>query len=146
MTIRTSEACRIWRFPIGVTYSKQRTEPGVRPPNTAPMAHTHTVRSSRVRLDASVAVWVPVALAGGVTLIAAIASLARESLNWHDSVGIALLVAAATLAEAFPVPIEGVAGGAPPLPPAFLLPPAPIPRWGPAGVLGRLPAAGGGPR
>src|SRR4051794_7003 len=138
MTIRTSEACRIWRFPIGVTYSKQRTEPGVRPPNTAPMAHTHTVRSSRVRLDASVAVWVPVALAGGVTLIAAIASLARESLSWHDSVGMALLVAAATLAEAFPVPIEGVAGGSPP-PPPLLLPPRPPDLRGGAAAGARVP-------
>src|SRR3954470_20149076 len=141
MTIRTAEACRIWRFPIGVTYSKQRTEPGVRPPNTAPMAHTHTVRSSRVRLDASVAVWVPVALAGGVTLIAAIASLARESLSWHDSVGIALLVAAATLAEAFPVPIEGVAVGSTSLATIFLVAGATIYGWAAAAVAGFLAMA-----
>jgi len=72
------------------------------------MAHTHTVRSSRARVDETVAVWVPVAVAGGVTLIVAVASLAHDKLSWHDAVGLALLVVAATLAEAFPVPIEEI--------------------------------------
>jgi len=105
------------------------------------MAHTHTVRSSRVRLDASVAVWVPVALAGGITLIAAIASLARESLTWHDAVGIALLIAAATLAEAFPVPIEGVAVGSTSLATIFLVAGATIYGWAAAAVAGFLTMA-----
>src|SRR5204862_5563202 len=98
-------------------------------------------RSSRGRLDATVAVWIPVALAGGVTLIAAIASLARESLTWHDAVGIALLIAAATLAEAFPVPIEGVAVGSTSLATIFLVAGATIYGWAAAAVAGFLAMA-----
>jgi signal transduction histidine kinase len=105
------------------------------------MAHMHTVRSSRVRLDATVAVWIPVAVAGSVTLIAAIASLAHEQLGWHSAVGIALLVAAATLAEAFPVPIEGVAVGSTSLATIFLVAGATIYGWAAAAVAGFLAMA-----
>src|SRR5438552_2658643 len=41
------------------------------------MAHTHIVRSSRVRLDATVAVWVPVASAGALVLLAAVVTRSR---------------------------------------------------------------------
>jgi signal transduction histidine kinase len=105
------------------------------------MAHTHTVRSSRVRHDATVAVWVPVAAVGAVTLAAAVASLAHEDLGWHDAVGIALLVAAATLAEAFPVPIEGVAVGSASLATIFLSAGATIYGWAAAAVAGFLTMA-----
>src|SRR5947207_1357892 len=105
------------------------------------MAHTHILRSSRVRLDATVAVWVPVAVSGGVTLIVAVASLAQDNLSWHDIVGIALLIAAATLAEAFPVPIEGVAVGSTSLATIFLVAGATIYGWAGAAVAGFLAMA-----
>jgi len=105
------------------------------------MAHTHILRSSRVRLDATVAVWVPVAVSGGVTLIVAVASLAQDNLSWHDIVGIALLIAAATLAEAFPVPIEGVAVGSTSLATIFLVAGATIYGWAAAAVAGFLAMA-----
>src|SRR6476646_8687525 len=113
----------------------------MRHPITAPMAHTHTVRSSRVRFDATVAVWVPVAVAGGITLAAAVVSLARADLGWHDAVGIALLIAAATLAEAFPVPIEGVAVGSTSLATIFLVAGATIYGWAAAALAGFLAMA-----
>jgi signal transduction histidine kinase len=81
-------------------------------------------------------VWVPVAVAGIVTLGAAITKLATEDLGWHDAVGITLLVAAATLAEAFPVPIEGVAVGSTSLATIFLVAGATIYGWAPAAVAG----------
>src|SRR6478672_6721008 len=102
------------------------------------MAHTHILRSSRVRLDATVAVWVPAAVAAAVTLVAAIASLVRDQLGWKDAVGIALLIAAATLAEAFPVPIEGVAVGSTSLATIFLVAGATIYGWAAAAVAGFL--------
>jgi len=105
------------------------------------MAHTHIVRSSRVRLDATLAVWVPVALAGAALLGTAIGSLARGDLGWHDAVGIALLIAAATLAEAFPVPIEGVAVGSTSLATIFLVAGATIYGWAAAAVAGFLAMA-----
>jgi signal transduction histidine kinase len=105
------------------------------------MAHTHSVRSSRVRFDPTVAVWIPVAVVGGVTLVAALASLARENLGWHDAVGIALLIAAATLAEAFPVPIEGVAVGSTSLATIFLVAGATIYGWAAAAIAGFLAMA-----
>src|SRR5204862_670196 len=98
-------------------------------------------RSSRGRLDATVAVWIPVAFAGGVTLVAALASLARENLGWHDAVGIGLLIAAATLAEAFPVPIDGVAVGSTSLATIFLVAGATIYGWAAAAVAGFLAMA-----
>src|SRR5690348_6115501 len=105
------------------------------------MAHTHSVRSSRVRFDPTVAVWIPVAVVGGVTLVAALASLARENLGWHDAVGILLLIAAATLAEAFPVPIEGVAVGSTSLATIVLVAGATIYGWAAAAVAGFLAMA-----
>jgi signal transduction histidine kinase len=105
------------------------------------MAHTHTVRSSRARVDETVAVWVPVAVAGGVTLIVAVASLAHDKLSWHDAVGLALLIVAATLAEAFPVPIEGVAVGSTSLATIFLVAGATIYGWAAAAVAGFLAMA-----
>src|SRR5437773_11400438 len=105
------------------------------------MAHPHIVRSSRVRIDATVAVWVPVALAGSVVLVAAIASLARDNLGWKDAAGIALLIAAATLAEAFPVPIEGVAVGSTSLATVFLVAGATIYGWAAAALAGFLAMA-----
>ena len=106
------------------------------------MAQTALVRSPQVRLDATsraaLAVWAPVALAGAVTLVGAIARLATEGLGWHDLVGIALLIAAATLAEAFPVPIEGVAVGSTSLATIFLVAGATIYGWAAAAVAGFL--------
>jgi signal transduction histidine kinase len=109
------------------------------------MAQTALVRSPQVRLDATsraaLAVWAPVALVGAVTLAAAIARLATEGLGWHDAVGIALLIAAATLAEAFPVPIEGVAVGSTSLATIFLVAGATIYGWAAAAVAGFLTMA-----
>jgi signal transduction histidine kinase len=83
-------------------------------------------------------VWGPVALAGIIGLALAVVSLAREDLGWHDAVGIALLIAAATLAEAFPVPIEGVAVGSTSLATIFLVAGATIYGWAAAAVAGFL--------
>jgi signal transduction histidine kinase len=109
------------------------------------MAQTALVRSPQVRLDATsraaLAVWAPVALVGAGTLAAAIARLATEALGWHDAVGIALLIAAATLAEAFPVPIEGVAVGSTSLATIFLVAGATIYGWAAAAVAGFLAMA-----
>jgi signal transduction histidine kinase len=104
------------------------------------MAHSALVRSPHVRLDAAsratMVVWVPVAVAGVVTLGAAIANMATGDLGWHDAVGIFLLIVAATLAEAFPVPIEGVAVGSTSLATIFLVAGATIYGWAPAAVAG----------
>ena len=100
------------------------------------MAHTALARSPQVRHDATFAVWAPVALVGLVTLGVAIATLAGERLGWRDALGIALLVGAATLAEAFPVPIEGVAVGSTSLATVFLVAVATIYGWAAAAVAG----------
>jgi signal transduction histidine kinase len=105
------------------------------------MAQTALARSPHVRQDATFAVWAPVAFIGLVTLAAAIATLANERLGWRDAVGIALLVAAATLAEAFPVPIEGVAVGSTSLATIFLVAAATIYGWAAAAVAGFLAMA-----
>ena len=96
----------------------------------------------RVQVDATsraaFPVWVPVALAGVVGLAISIVSLTREQFSWHDVIGVALLIAAATLAEAFPVPIEGVAVGSTSLATIFLVAGATIYGWDAAALAGFL--------
>jgi signal transduction histidine kinase len=105
------------------------------------MAHTALARSSQVRHDATLAVWAPVAFVGLVTLGAAVAMLAADGLSRRDAVGLILLIAAATLAEAFPVPIEGVAVGSTSLATIFLVAAATIYGWAAAAVAGFLAMA-----
>src|SRR5689334_7134766 len=102
------------------------------------MAHTALARSPQVRQDATFVVWAPVAVLGLVTLGAAVGTLATDGLTRHEAVGILLLVAAATLAEAFPVPIEGVAVGSTSLATIFLVAAATIYGWAAAAVAGFL--------
>ena len=105
-------------------------------------ARQRAAAPNRVQLDASsraaFPVWVPVAVAGLVGLVISIISLAGDHLSWHDAVGIALLIAAATLAEAFPVPIEGVAVGSTSLATIFLVAGATIYGWDAAALAGFL--------
>jgi signal transduction histidine kinase len=99
----------------------------------------------RLYLDATsraaFVVWVPVASAGLAGLVLAVIDLASSHLGWHRAVGIALLVAAATLAEAFPVPIEGVQVGSMSLATIFLSAGATIYGWAAAAVAGFLAMA-----
>jgi signal transduction histidine kinase len=94
----------------------------------------------RVHLDASarqaLPVWLPVSVLGLIGVAFAIAELARGSYGWKDFVGIAVLAAAAALAEAFPVPIEGVAVGSMSLATIFLVAVAAIYGWAAGGVAG----------
>jgi signal transduction histidine kinase len=98
-----------------------------------------------LQLDASsraaFVIWVPVAVAGAVGIGFAVGWLATADLSWRDAVGIGLLVAAATLAEAFPVPIEGVPVGSTSLATIFLVAGATIYGWAPAAVAGFLAMA-----
>jgi signal transduction histidine kinase len=99
----------------------------------------------RIRLDATsraaLLVWLPVAVAGAAGLGFALASLASARTSWGDTAGIALLILAATLAEAFPVPIEGVAVGSMSLATIFLVAGATIYGWDAAAVAGFLAMA-----
>src|SRR5437588_2964982 len=99
----------------------------------------------RIRLDATsraaLRIWIPAALAGAAGLGLAVASLAASNIGWDDAAGIALLVLAATLAEAFPVPIEGVAVGSMSLATIFLVAGATIYGWDAAAVAGFLAMA-----
>src|SRR5512133_2193173 len=64
---------------------------------------------------------IAVAIAGAVGLAFAIASVVSNGLSWGDAAGIGVLLTAATLAEAFPFPIEGVAAGTTSLATIFLV-------------------------
>jgi signal transduction histidine kinase len=82
-----------------------------------------------------------VAIGGIAGLGFAIASLASGELGWRDFAGVAVLLAAAAMAEAFPVPIEGVAVGSMTLADIFLVAVAAIYGWAAAGVAGFLTMA-----
>jgi signal transduction histidine kinase len=86
-------------------------------------------------------VWVSVAVAGTVGLGFAIASLASGELDWTDLAGIGVLLVAAALAEAFPLPIEGVAVGSMSLATIFLVSIATIYGWAAAAAAGFLAMA-----
>jgi signal transduction histidine kinase len=86
-------------------------------------------------------VWLPVSVGGAVGVGLAIAKLAGGSYGWEDFIGIAVLLAAAALAEAFPVPIEGVAVGSMSLATIFLVSVASIYGWAAGAVAGFLAMA-----
>jgi signal transduction histidine kinase len=86
-------------------------------------------------------VWVSVAVGGTVGLGFAIAALVRGELDWRAFIGVGVLVAAAAMAEAFPVPIEGVAVGSMSLATIFLVSIATIYGWAAAAAAGFLTMA-----
>ena len=81
---------------------------------------------------------VPVTVAGAVALALAVASLVSGGIGWDEVAGMAVLLAAATLAEAFPVPIEGVAVGSTSLATIFIVAVAVIYGGPEAAVVGFL--------
>jgi signal transduction histidine kinase len=85
-------------------------------------------------------VWLPVSAAGIVGLGFAISTLVSGSYGWKDLAGVAVLLAAAAVSEAFPVPIEGV-GGTTSLATIFLIAVAAIYGWAAAGIAGFLTMA-----
>jgi signal transduction histidine kinase len=83
---------------------------------------------------------VPVILGGAVGLVAALVSYALHGPTWNEAAGIGVLLAAATVAEAYPVPIEGVAVNTS-LATIFLVATAAIYGWKAAAVVGFLTMA-----
>jgi signal transduction histidine kinase len=108
-------------------------------------AQERRLRLPRLRSDPSARqgspVWIPVALAAAIGLAFAIWSLASGSYGLSEFAGIAVLVAAAAVAEAFPVPIEGVAVGGTSLATIFLVAVASVYGWAAAAVAGFLAMA-----
>jgi len=111
-----------------------------RAPAPGPAGSFHRIRFDATSRAAFV-VWLPVALVGAAGLGSAIGWLASGHVGWDDAAGIALLILAATLAEAFPVPIEGVAVGSMSLATIFLVAGATIYGWAAAAVAGFLAMA-----
>jgi len=98
-----------------------------------------------VRLDDSsrqaLPVWLPVGIGATVGLGLAIWSLASGGHRWDEFAGIAVLLGAAAVAEAFPLPIEGVAVGSTSLATIFVVGVAAIYGWAAAAVVGFLAMA-----
>jgi signal transduction histidine kinase len=84
---------------------------------------------------------IAVVIAGTIGLGLAIASVVSNGLGWGDVAGAGVLLAAATLAEAFPVPIEGVAAGSTSLATIFLVAVAAVYGWSIAAIVGFLTMA-----
>jgi signal transduction histidine kinase len=97
----------------------------------------------RVRDDTrhALPVVIVVGLAGAVGLAFAIVAAASGDLSWSDAAGIAVLLAAATAAEAFPVPIEGVAAGTTSLATIFVVAAAATYGWAAGAIVGFLTMA-----
>ena len=97
----------------------------------------------RIRDDTrhALPVVVAVVVAGIVGLGLAVASVVSRGLGWNDVAGICVLLAAATVAEAFPFPIEGVAAGWTSLATILLVAVAALYGWAVAGIVGFLTMA-----
>ena len=97
----------------------------------------------RVRDDTrhALPVVVAVGIAGALGLAFAIVSVASGALSWGDAAGVAVLLAAATAAEAFPVPIEGVAAGTTSLATIFVVAAAATYGWAAGAIVGFLTMA-----
>src|SRR6266536_3658053 len=84
---------------------------------------------------------IPVGIIGTVGIVTAIVSLALDPPGWATLAGVAGLLAAATVAEAFPLPIEGVNVGATSLAIVSIVATAVIYGWREAAVVGFLTMA-----
>jgi signal transduction histidine kinase len=138
-------------------HTENQPKPGVRPPGddrTVTLSDRPSVRAPaqergfhfpRVRLDESSRqaspIWLPVAFGASIGLGLAFWSFASGKYGWSELAGIMVLLAAAAVAEAFPVPIEGVAVGATSLATIFLVAIAAIYGWPAAAVAGLLAMA-----
>jgi signal transduction histidine kinase len=113
------------------------------PAARAPRDRVHHL--PRLRLDESsrhaLPIWLPVGLAAAVALALAIASLVAGDYGTDEVAGIGVLIAAAAMAEAFPLPIEGVAVGSMSLATIFLVAVGAIYGWAAAAVAGFLSMA-----
>jgi signal transduction histidine kinase len=104
---------------------------GPRPPLTALRARLH------VPEDLPLAT-LPVSAAGAALFVAAVYVFASTGPSLSAIVGSLALLAAALLAEAFPVPIEGVAAGRTSLANIFIVGTAVIYGWSEASIIGTL--------
>jgi signal transduction histidine kinase len=84
---------------------------------------------------------VPVGIAGAIGIVAAIVSLITDTPGLSTLAGVAGLLAAATAAEAFPLPIEGVNAGTTSLAFVAIVATAAIYGWQEAAVVGFLTMA-----
>jgi signal transduction histidine kinase len=78
-------------------------------------------------------VWLTVGLCAAVGFVSALVAIASGRYDWAEIAGIGVLLVAAATAEAFPVPIEGVAVGSMSLATIFVVAVAAIYGW-PAGA------------
>ena len=78
----------------------------------------------------------PVSVAGAALFVAAVVFFATGDTSSTDAVGTIALLAASTVAEAFPVPIEGVAAGRTSLANIFIVGAAVIYGWSAASIVG----------
>jgi signal transduction histidine kinase len=79
---------------------------------------------------------IPVSVGGAVLLVAALAAIAIDLLPLTAVLGLLTLLVAAVIAEAFPVPIEGVAAGRTSLATIFIVGGGVIYGWAAAALLG----------
>jgi len=112
----------------------------VRAPAQKKRAHLPQVR---LREDTrhALPIVIAVGIAGAVGLLFAVIAAVSGALDWSDVAGMAVLLVAATAAEAFPVPIEGVAAGTTSLATIFVAAAAAIYGWTAGAIVGFLTMA-----
>jgi signal transduction histidine kinase len=109
---------------------------------TAPTDSTQERRRVSPEMARVLPVLAPVVLAGGAVTAAAAVSFVASGPDTEAIVGSVALLAAAAVAEAFPVPIEGVAAGRTSLATVFIVAAASLYGWAPATLVAVLSMAG----
>lgn len=80
----------------------------------------------------------PVSVMGAATVVAALATVSRTPVGWEVLAGASILLVAATVAEAFPVPVEGVSAGGVSLAASFIVGTALVYGWQAAALVAFL--------
>jgi signal transduction histidine kinase len=106
-----------------------------------PARHRWSSLSMKAETRQALLVVVPVGILGTIGIVAAVVSLVTDPLSLGDLAGVTGLLVAATVAEAFPLPIEGVNVGATSLAIVSIVATAVIYGWPEAAVVGFLTMA-----
>jgi signal transduction histidine kinase len=127
--------------PEGIANGRRPFRTGPRTWLGLPARHRWAPRALKAETIRSLPVVIPVAVAGLVGIVAAIVSLILEPPTAGTVLGVTGLLAAATVAEAFPLPIEGVNVGTTSLAIVAIVATAVIYGWPEAAVVGFLTMA-----
>jgi signal transduction histidine kinase len=125
----------------GIANGRTYDDSGIRAARRRPFRPRWSTVSLRTETRRALPIVVPVGIVGGVGIAAALVALITDPPGLAVFAGVAGLLVASTVAEAFPLPIEGVTVGATSLAIVFIVATAVVYGWPEAAVVGFLTMA-----